>query len=721
MPRYKSLPLPAEIRQLIIDESDYRRFPVAGLVNALEEIFIINRFEQTVLGLKEEGLVHGPVHTGIGQEAVAAGVGLGLDKTDLIASTHRAHHHYLSKVLSYYSPDGYNALADEFPPSMQKAMNVLLAEIMGLAPGCCGGRGGSMHLRERQAGVLGTDAIVAGGIALATGAAWAQKLKKEKRAVVSFLGDGAVNQGIFLEAANLAALWKCPVIYLIENNLYAVATGTGQATALAHLAFRAAGFPIPALIVDGMDPVAVAAAVREAKRIINEEQKPALIEAKTYRFRHHAGIHPGSKFGYRTSTEEEDWEKKNPVKSYPERLVELGICTDAEIRKLEKKAAEAVARAADFCVTAGKNGRREVRPELWPRPESVTDGVRSSGEEFRDVTFSESEDFRDFQKMKYVEAISAVVTRRMEKDDTILVLGEEVANFGGGAYQATKGIPDKFPDRIFNTPISEAGFTGLALGLALEGFRPVVEIMFPDFALVAGDQLFNQIGKLRHIYGGKVPIPVVVRTRIAIGDGYGAQHSMDPVGLFALFPGWRIFAPSTAFDYVGLMNLALKSNDPVVMIEHRELYPEAGEVPTDDLDYFIKPGKARIRKSGGDVTVITYLNGARKTLLAAPELARRGIEAEVIDLRTLDYAGIDYETVGTSLKKTGRVVIVEEAPRSSGIGSRIADEIQARFFDYLDAPVKVVASKDVPNPVSRVLEDHAILSVENIVESIAKV
>jgi 2-oxoisovalerate dehydrogenase E1 component len=283
-----------------------------------------------------------------------------------------------------------------------------------------------------------------------------------------------------------------------------------------------------------------------------------------------------------------------------------------------------------------------------------------------------------------------------------------------GAYRATKGIDEVFPERLINTPISECGFVGMAGGAASVGLRPVVEIMFPDFSLVAADQLFNQIGKLRHMYGGNVSFPLVVRTRVAIGYGYGGQHSMNPVGLFALFSGWRIMAPSNAFDYVGMFNTAVRLDDPVLMIEHGQLYDEPGKVPANTLDYFVSYGRAKVVREGAHVTVLTYLRGVMQCLHVADRLAREGLEAEVIDLRTLDYMGMDYATIERSVMKTNSVLIVEELPRSQGISGRLSDEIQERYFDFLDCPVAKVASPDVPPSVSRVLEEAMLPSNDDI-------
>jgi 2-oxoisovalerate dehydrogenase E1 component len=221
------------------------------------------------------------------------------------------------------------------------------------------------------------------------------------------------------------------------------------------------------------------------------------------------------------------------------------------------------------------------------------------------------------------------------------------------------------------------------------------------------------------MYGGCVSFPLVVRTRVAIGFGYGGQHSMSPPGLFGLFSGWRVVAPSNAFDYVGLFNTAMRLNDPVLIIEHGKLYADKGELPVDNLDYCIPYGKAKVVREGSDVTVLTYLKGVKDCLEAAEALAAEGISAEIIDLRTLDYQGMDYATIGESVKKTGSVLIVEETPRSMGVAGRVSDEIQERFFDYLDGPVGKVTAPDIPPPVSKALEDIMIPSVADIKNKIA--
>jgi 2-oxoisovalerate dehydrogenase E1 component len=684
-------PLPAACRRLEVTEEDLLSIDRRDLAQMLLLLHLIRAFESTVLELKDADLIHGPAHASIGQEAVAAAVAVVLDKSDQVGSTHRAHGHFLAKALTCYAPAGYNPLEAPFTPPMQDAVNKTLAEIMGLRQGWCGGRGGSMHLFDAASGNLGSNAIVGGGIPIATGAAWAERIRGTGSVVVSFFGDGAINQGCFHEVANMAALWQAPILYLVENNLYAVGTCTTESSYLKDLALRSLGYGIDSLIVDGMDPAALYVAVRDVVEQMRRTPFPFLIEAKTYRYRHHGGGLPGSAFGYRSRDEEQGWQQMDPVSVFPEKLQRLGIIAQPANARLREMASDAVEQAVAFC-TREENGTRVIPAAHWPAPETVAEHVRGDDGWMAGVDFKERSDFASFKPMTYVQAIAGVTLRAMQRDERVIVLGEEVANLNGGAYAATRGIKDVYPERLINTPISETGFVGMAGGLAAAGLRPVVEIMFPDFALMASDQLFNQIGKLRHMYGGHIQFPLVLRTRVAAGFGYGGQHSMDPSAFFALFPGWRIMAPATAFDYIGMFNTAMRCDGPVLMIEHGMLYAVEGDAPLDDageidMNYLIRYGQARRVRSGGDVTVITYSISVQKCLDAAAELSAAGIEAEVIDLRTLDYAGIDYGMIGDSVKKTGSVVIVEEGPRSLSLGSRLADEIQERFFDYLDGPI----------------------------------
>jgi 2-oxoisovalerate dehydrogenase E1 component len=309
--------------------------------------------------------------------------------------------------------------------------------------------------------------------------------------------------------------------------------------------------------------------------------------------------------------------------------------------------------------------------------------------------------------------------RRMESDPRIVVMGEDVHRLNGGTNGATRGLPAKYPGRVLGTPISENAFSGLAGGIALDGrFRPVVEFMYADFMWVAADQLFNQIGKARHMYGGTHGVPLVLRSKVAMGTGYGSQHSMDPAGILATAAGWRIVAPSTPYDYVGLMNTALRCDDPVVVLEHVDLYTSTGPGPVDDWDFCLPVGRAAVRRSGTDLTVLTYLG---MTPYVMEAVADHAVDAEVIDLRWLDRASIDWDTIEASLTKTNQVLIAEQGAVTTSYGGWLADEIHRRYFDLLDAPVWRVTGGMASPSISKVLERAAMAQTAEVVVALDEI
>jgi 2-oxoisovalerate dehydrogenase E1 component len=302
----------------------------------------------------------------------------------------------------------------------------------------------------------------------------------------------------------------------------------------------------------------------------------------------------------------------------------------------------------------------------------------------------------------------------------VVVMGEDVHRLNGGTNGATRGLKERFPDRVLGTPISENAFAGLGGGIALDGrFKPVVEFMYADFMWVAADQLFNQIGKARHMFGGAGEVPFVLRSKVAMGTGYGSQHSMDPAGVFATSPGWRVVAPTTPFDYVGLMNAALRCKDPVVVLEHVDLYGSTGPGPVDDLDYCLPVGKAAVRRTGSQVTVISYLAMVGYVLEAVEAVG--DVDAEVIDLRWLDRASIDWDTIEASVKKTNRVLIAEQGPVGTSYGGWLADEIHRRLFDWLDHPVERVTGGEASPSISKVLERAAIARTEEVAAKLTEI
>jgi len=721
MPKRRRLETGVEWVEISTTAADWKKADPGLLATMLGQLQLIRTFEERVLELAGEGLVHGPAHSSIGQEGGAVGSIVGLRSSDAVNGSHRGHHQFLAKALTHVAPDGLNP-SELVTPRIQEVLQKTLAEILGLAQGYCRGRGGSMHLQWFEAGALGTNAIVGGGAPMATGNAWAQKRSGTDDLTINYFGDGAAQIGSVLESMNLAAAWKLPVAFFVENNFYAVATHIEESVADTRLSVRGQGFGIPSWRVDGMDPLAVHLAMEEASAHMRAGNGPAVIEAEVYRFFHQNGPYPGSAFGYRTKEEEESWKQRDPLVKVATEMQKLGLIDEAGIDAIREQATAAMDAATAELLEADpeKEGRRRIRPELWPDTAFVNIGVRGDGSELEQLTVVEpTSDTRPRKDLKFVDAIAGVMEHRMGQDERIIVLGEDIHRLKGGTNGATKGLSTAFPDRTLGTPISENAFAGLGGGLALDGrYRPVIEFMYPDFMWVAADQVFNQIGKARHMFGGENPVPLVLRTKVAMGSGYGSQHLMDPAGIFATSPGWRIVAPSCAEDYVGLMNAALALQDPVLVIEHVDLYGEKDTVIDGDMDYIIPPGQAAIRREGSEVTVISYLSMVKHSLEA---IEQTGVDVELIDLRWLDRASIDWDTIEASVKKTNAVLIVEQGAIGTSYGGWLADEIQRRLFDWLDQPVQRVTGAESSPSISRVLERAAIARTEEVVAGLETV
>ncbi|WP_336631831.1 MULTISPECIES: alpha-ketoacid dehydrogenase subunit alpha/beta [unclassified Microbacterium] len=719
MPKTKKLQTGVPWVEVSTTPADWDAADPRLLGTMLSQLHLIRAFEETVLELAGEGLVHGPAHSSVGQEGGAVGSIIGLRSSDGVNGSHRGHHQFLAKALTHVSGGDIDP-AEPVSAAIQTVLQRTLAEILGLAQGYCRGRGGSMHLQWFEAGALGTNAIVGGGAPMATGNAWAQKHSGTTDLTINYFGDGAAQIGSVLESMNLAAAWKLPVCFFVENNLYAVSTRADEITADPRFSVRGQGFGIPSWRVDGMDPLAVYLAMQQAAERMRSGGGPTVIEAEVYRFFHQNGAYPGSAFGYRTKAEEAEWRARDPLELVARRMIERGIIDAAGVAGLRDRVRSAMSAVVAQLVEGDPEspGTRRIRPGLWPETSFVNVGVRGDASELD--ALETLQPGADRRALKFVDAVAQVMDRRMSEDSRIVVMGEDVHRLGGGTNGATKGLANTYGDeRVLGTPISENAFVGLAGGLALDGrYRPVVEFMYPDFMWVAADQVFNQIGKARHMFGGDNPVPLVLRTKVAIGSGYGSQHLMDPAGIFATSPGWRIVAPSNATDYVGLVNAALALQDPVLVIEHVDLYGVADEVPVGDLDWVIPPGSAAVLREGSDVTVVSYLSMIAH---AREAIELTGIDAELIDLRWLDRASLDWETLGASIRKTNAVLIVEQGARGTSYGAWLADEIQRRFFDWLDQPVSRVTGEEASPSISRVLERAAIARTEEVIAGLEAV
>jgi 2-oxoisovalerate dehydrogenase E1 component len=708
--------------ELTTSDADWDAADPQLLTAMLSQLTLIRTFEEYVLELAAAGLVHGPAHSSIGQEGGAVGSVLALTSEDTVNGSHRGHHQFLAKVLHHLEPKGI----DPRQPYSDEVRAVLLrslAEICGLDRGFSHGRGGSMHLQWKPAGAIGTNAIVGGGVPLAAGSAWAHRHAGTDAVAVTYFGDGAINIGSTLETFNLAAAWQLPICFFIENNRYAVSTGVEEATGEPRLSGRGPGFGIRSWKVDGMNPLAVHLTMQEALAHLRAGHGPAVIEADVYRYFHQNGGFAGSAFRYRSKEEEASWRSRDPIAQLSGHLVRRGILSADEIADSTRQAQLLLAEIGDVLledVPGGKPGHRRFVQSEWPDPAFADVGIRGDLSEFADAYLSDTDSFSgELAEVKFIDAVATVMGRRMATDPTVVVMGEDVHRLNGGTNGATRGLKEAYPDRVLGTPISENAFTGLGGGIALDGrFRPVVELMYADFMWVAADQLFNQIGKARHMYGGDGEVPFVLRSKVAMGTGYGSQHSMDPAGIFATAPGWRIVAPSTPFDYVGLLNSALRCKDPVVILEHVDLYGSSGPGPVQDFDYCLPVGKAAVRRVGTAVTVLSYLAMTSYVLQAVDSLP--DVDAEVIDLRWLDRASIDWDTIGASIEKTNNVLIAEQGALGTSYGGWLADEIQRRYFDWLDQPVQRVTGGEASPSISKVLERAAIAQADEVATALRR-
>jgi 2-oxoisovalerate dehydrogenase E1 component len=721
MPEHQPLRPEAPWVEVEVTEADWDVADPTLLRTMHAQLVWIRAFEDYVLRLAGAGLVHGPAHSSIGQEGGAVGSVLALTDGDTVNGSHRGHHQFLAKALHHVAPDGLDPLA----PPTEEVRTVLLrtlAEICGLDRGWSHGRGGSMHLQWKEAGAMGTNAIVGGGVPQAAGFAWSHRQARTEAVSVTYFGDGAANIGSTLESMNLAAAWSLPVCFFVENNHYAVSTTVDEATGEPRLSARGPGFGIASWRVDGMNPLAVHLAMTEAVAHMRRGGAPTLVEADTYRFFHQNGGFAGSAFGYRTKEEESTWRARDPLTTSTAQLDRLGLLGADEAEEARRRAAAVMEEIGAVLLEddpEGKPGSQRIRASEWPDTDWVDVGVRGDLSELDACPVLDDESAVAVEETSFVDAVAHVMGRRMETGP-VVVMGEDVHRLNGGTNGATRGLAERFPGRVLGTPISENAFAGLAGGIALDGrYRPVVEFMYADFMWVAADQLFNQIAKARHMYGGSGGMPLVLRSKVAVGTGYGSQHSMDPAGVFATSLGWRVVAPTTPFDYVGLMNTALALDDPVVVLEHVDLYTSKGPGPVDDWDYCLPVGRAAVRRRGTDLTVLTYL-GMTRHALAAVE-AQDAVDAEVVDLRWLDRASIDWDTIEESLGRTGQVLIAEQGALGTSYGGWLADEIHRRYFDLLDAPVWRVTGGEASPSISRVLERAAIAQQDEVAAALAEV
>ena len=635
----------------------------------------IRAFEDKTADLFEEGVVKGTAHSYKGEEAIAAGVCATLRDDDIIASYHRGHGHCIAK----------GARIDR-----------MMAELMGRQTGYCQGLGGSMHIADMELNIMGANGIVGAAMPLATGAGLAAKLQGTNRVAVAFFGDGASNQGVFHESLNLAAVWKLPVIFVCENNQYALSTSYRNTTAVAQVANRAASYEIPGITVDGNDGVEVYLVLREAVERARNGDGPTLIEAMTYRHGQHS-LRVNLR-DPRPEDELESWLDRDPMARMEKRLVSEAGFSEAQFDETSQAVEEELENAVTY-------GRESPEPPVQVMLDAVYAPHAPHTEPGPDTE----------RTLSYPEALNEALEQEMLRDDRVFLMGEDVGATGG-IFGVSKGLMDRYgAERVRDTPISEATFVGCGVGAAIAGMRPVVEIQIFDFVALTMDMLVNQAAKFRFMLGGKPSVPLVVRGPQGGGIRLAAQHSQSLEAWFTHVPGLVVVAPSTPYDAKGLLVAAIRDDNPVIFLEQKLLYV-GGTGPVPEELYAIPLGKADVKREGTDVTVVATSAMVPRALSAATVLEREGISVEVIDPRTLQ--PLDEETILASVRKTNRLLIVHEACVRGGFGAEVAAMTVDKAFDYLDAPVMRLGAPHTPMPYNDRLELEVIPSQERITEAV---
>ncbi len=704
----------------------------------LRTIYEIRFFEEKVFELLGKNIIKGASHLYAGEEAIATGALAAMEIGDVLGSTHRGHGHCGASGNKYAESEG----------ERQMHWNRMMAELMGKETGYCGGRGGSMHIADVQKGNLGSTGIVGGNQPTAVGAAYAEKYKGTGKAVVSFFGDGATNTGTFHESMNMASVLDVPLVAVVENNLYGMSVpfsgspieGTVRASNIEDVAVRAAAYNVPAMIIDGQDVVAVYLAMLEALSYAKENNKLILVEAKTYRWYGHSRSDPRA---YRTKEEEKIWRERDPIIVLSEKLLSEKLATQEELDEIKADADKTINDATEFALNSPwpdpkdlakdvyveesySQAQHSLDEDLSKKSLEATDAFTKALESAEGKTKKEkSENAKAKIKADYKmdvltmgEAVVAAQSEEMAKDKDVIIMGEDVGLYGG-AYGATKGLLAEFgPERVIDTPISEAAIVGSGVGAAIRGMRPITELMYIDFLTIALDQLMHNAAFNRYMFGGHAKVPMVLRSEGGVGRCIAAHHSKSLEAWLMHIPGLYVVMPSTPYDAKGLLKAAIQSDNPVVFIEHKATYGQLGAVPTQD--YIIPLGKADIKREGSDVTIVTYSRMVMFALEAAKELEKQGISAEVIDLRSLK--PLDIETVANSVRKTGKMITACEGFRMAGSGAEVVRQLMEYTFDdgrtgfdYLDAAPVNLAAEDVPPPMSEPLELASIPSIDSIV------
>ncbi|MFN3196395.1 MAG: thiamine pyrophosphate-dependent enzyme [Chlorobiota bacterium] len=596
--------------------------------------------------------------SGIGQEAISCGSTYALHDDEFILPMHRNLGVFTGRNLP---------------------LKKLFAQFQGKASGYTKGRDRSFHFGSVEDKIIGMISHLGPQLSVANGIALSKQLKNQNEATLVFTGDGGASEGEFHEALNLAAVWSLPVIFLIENNGYGLSTPSREQFAMKDFVSKGVGYGIEAKKIDGNNILEVYEAVKKISTEIRNNPKPYILECVTFRMRGHEES-SGTK--YIPDELFDEWGAKDPVINYEEYIIKNKLLSEQEIEIIKEEYKNEIEEAIDIAF-----GEQDI--------------VASVDEELNDVFFYQ--DYKPIQvksesktEKRFIEAISDSLYQAMERDDRVIIMGQDIAEYGG-VFKVTQGFLERFgKDRIRNTPIIESGVLGAALGLSVEGYKPIVEMQFSDFVTCGFNQIVNNLAKLHYRWGQNAD--VLVRMPTGAGVGAGPFHSQSTEGWFLQTPGLKIVYPSSPSDAKGLLTSSIEEPNPVLFFEHKALYRKIREEIYDD-EYSIELGKGNIVSEGKEMSIITYGYGVHWALEAKE---KTGYDIEIIDLRTL--IPYDKELIEETISKTNRVLLLQEDTITGGIMSELAAYISEELFQNLDAPIVRVASLDTPVPFADSLE-----------------
>ncbi len=640
------------------------------LLHLYEELVKPRLIEEKMLNLLRQGRIS-KWFSGIGQEGISVGAAAALLPDEVIFTMHRN--------LGVFT-------VREVP------LDRLFCQWQGKRLGYTKARDRSFHFGAMEHGIVGMISHLGPQLSLSAGVAMAHKLKKEKRVSLAFTGDGATSQGEFHEALNVAAVWKLPVIFLIENNGYGLSTTKNEQYACRDLVDRAVGYGMRSAKIDGNNILEVYSTIRQVAAELRENPEPFLLECMTFRMRGHEEA-SGTK--YVPQELMDTWAKKDPLENYERWLQETGVLQEKTAENFRKNYKKTIQDAVEV---------------MFAEPEPVPD----TAEELADVYAEAPAPVAaggEKTETRFIDALSDGMRTAMQRHPNLILMGQDIADYGG-VFKITNGFVEEFgKERVRNTPLCESAIVGISLGLSLGGFKSMVEMQFADFVTCGFNQIVNNLAKLHWRWGQAAD--VVIRMPTGGGSGAGPFHSQSNEAWFTHVPGLKIVYPSTPEDAKGLMLAAFEDPNPVMFFEHKGLYrSESGPVPAGF--YTVEIGKARQVRTGNDLSILTYGLGVRWAELAAKEL---DIDADIVDLRSL--VPLDYEAITASVKKTSRVLVLHEDTLFGGIGGEIAAWITEHLFEHLDAPVLRAASLDTPVPFAIPLEQN-FFPIERLREQLRK-